>query len=239
MGNVFWNVTSNGDWNIATNWSPQVAPGPGDDAVLGVTGFAVVQAYTVTVSAAIHPGLPHYQRRAGGALGWRQRDRLGRERRHQHRRHRGSERRQSRRRRQSLQRCFAPGRRPDQRRHQLSGRRLDKRHGNTEQRRSHQHRQRQSQRFNDGDRRRSCRTPARCMSSAAIRPGAPIRRRSTCCRRRRRIGPAFSIRAATRWSNSLRARYNPSPRAPRSASTRRRASSPTPARLRRIRRCPA
>ncbi len=55
MSEVFWNVTTNGAWDVATNWSPQSVPGAGDDAVLGVSGFDVVEYYTVSVSAAIDP----------------------------------------------------------------------------------------------------------------------------------------------------------------------------------------
>ena len=53
MSEIFWNVTTSGDWNVAANWTPETVPGQGDDAVLGVTGFAIVQSYTVSVTAAI------------------------------------------------------------------------------------------------------------------------------------------------------------------------------------------
>ncbi len=56
MSNIFWNVTANGDWDVATNWLPETVPGVGDDAVLGVTGFAITQSYTVSVTASIDVG---------------------------------------------------------------------------------------------------------------------------------------------------------------------------------------
>ena len=53
MASIFWNVSTSGDWNVASNWKPETVPGAGDDAVLGVTGFSIVQSYTVTVTASI------------------------------------------------------------------------------------------------------------------------------------------------------------------------------------------
>ena len=54
MSDIFWNSTSSGDWDDATNWLPETVPGAGDDAVLGAVGFAIAQPYTVTVTASIN-----------------------------------------------------------------------------------------------------------------------------------------------------------------------------------------
>src|SRR5271168_4890965 len=53
MANVFWSTTTGGDWNTPTAWSTGAVPGIGDDAVLGITGFAIIQYYTVSVTASI------------------------------------------------------------------------------------------------------------------------------------------------------------------------------------------
>ena len=51
---IFWNVTTSGDWDVASNWTPETVPGAGDDAVLGAIGFSIAQPYTVTVTASIN-----------------------------------------------------------------------------------------------------------------------------------------------------------------------------------------
>src|SRR5271165_3113126 len=53
MANVFWSATSGGDWNTPTDWSTGIVPGICDDAVLGITGFAITEFYTVSVTASI------------------------------------------------------------------------------------------------------------------------------------------------------------------------------------------
>ena len=53
MANVFWSTTTGGDWNTPADWSTGAVPGIGDDAVLGITGFAIIQYYTVSVTASI------------------------------------------------------------------------------------------------------------------------------------------------------------------------------------------
>ena len=54
MSSIFWNVTTSGDWDVASNWTPETVPGAGDDAVLGAIGFSIAQPYTVTVTASIN-----------------------------------------------------------------------------------------------------------------------------------------------------------------------------------------
>src|ERR1700678_4250426 len=53
MANVFWSTTAGGDWNTPTARRSGAVPGIGDDAVLGITGFAIIQYYTVSVTASI------------------------------------------------------------------------------------------------------------------------------------------------------------------------------------------
>src|SRR5690242_15169777 len=39
---VTWTNTSGGNWYVATNWSPNQVPGPGDDAVITASGLYAV-----------------------------------------------------------------------------------------------------------------------------------------------------------------------------------------------------
>src|SRR5271163_4021807 len=53
MASIFWTLGASGNWNVAADWSTGTVPGEGDDAVLGVTGFAIVENYTVSVTTSI------------------------------------------------------------------------------------------------------------------------------------------------------------------------------------------
>ena len=53
MANDFWTLGASGNWTVAADWSTGIVPGTNDDAVLGVTGFAIVQNYTVSVTTSI------------------------------------------------------------------------------------------------------------------------------------------------------------------------------------------
>ena len=53
MASIFWTAATSGNWTDGTNWNTGTAPGIADDAVLGVTGIAIVEFYTVTVDATI------------------------------------------------------------------------------------------------------------------------------------------------------------------------------------------
>jgi len=53
MANVFWNVTTSGNWTTAADWNTDTVPGSGDDAVLGVTGFAISDDGHVPVDGAL------------------------------------------------------------------------------------------------------------------------------------------------------------------------------------------
>src|SRR5271163_4556896 len=54
MSDIFWNSNASGDWDDATNWSPETVPGAGDNAALATVGIAIAQPYTVTVTASIN-----------------------------------------------------------------------------------------------------------------------------------------------------------------------------------------
>src|SRR5271155_4503898 len=53
MASIFWTLGASGNWNVAADWSTGTVPGINDDAVLGVTGFAIVENYTVSVTTSI------------------------------------------------------------------------------------------------------------------------------------------------------------------------------------------
>jgi autotransporter passenger strand-loop-strand repeat protein len=53
MATIFWTLTFSDNWTVPGDWSTGTVPGAGDDAVLGITGFAIAQVYTVTVNTSI------------------------------------------------------------------------------------------------------------------------------------------------------------------------------------------
>jgi T5SS/PEP-CTERM-associated repeat protein len=50
MASMFWNAGTSGTWTVASNWSPSVVPGSGDDALIGAPGTYVVTIPDVTVN---------------------------------------------------------------------------------------------------------------------------------------------------------------------------------------------
>jgi hypothetical protein len=44
--NFFWNNPAGGDWNVATNWSPNLVPGPNDNAFIAITATVTVNTNT-------------------------------------------------------------------------------------------------------------------------------------------------------------------------------------------------
>ena len=41
LSTVDWNSNTSGSWDVATNWSPETVPGPGDDVVIDIPGVTV------------------------------------------------------------------------------------------------------------------------------------------------------------------------------------------------------
>ncbi|MDH3495501.1 MAG: hypothetical protein OER21_01945 [Gemmatimonadota bacterium] len=45
-----WTAAQNGDWSVASNWTPQIVPGPGDTAVIAIAGTYAVQSGNAAIT---------------------------------------------------------------------------------------------------------------------------------------------------------------------------------------------
>ncbi len=66
---ISWNNASGGNWTTASNWSPAVVPGAGDDVLITLAGtYSVTSASTVTVQSITIGAASGTQTLAGGVL---------------------------------------------------------------------------------------------------------------------------------------------------------------------------